>query len=866
MQHKKTHIRILMKMSHFLRVFFWWFGEGKRSLLKYIKQHLHIFLYGLGIRPLRKNIFQPLYGMDEWWERWVSLLVRLGHFAIMGLFASIGIMSFYLFFLVYLLFPFMSLYFIFSPQVIILIYMVLLVIYFLFKDVTKPSLKEQLTHKKPKNILLYANKEIRKIFYNTKLSFAEKIIKVLKTHDAKEFFYRLNFEEYQVFFNHFVLEDTYEEDILKLALKYAWKNDNKNIEIEDIIYALWEMTKSYSVWTSLDITEKQMKSVLLIFHKKQSLRAYQQYWASYSMFQNKHGIDRGLSSPYSKKLNEFTRDIVKNQKARNISPLIGRKKEYEHMIYSIKFPGAALLFIGDSGVGKTRIIEYFAENISIDNVPEDLRDQRLTELDIGRILSGDASNSAQEGGKNLISVLDDATKAKHIILNIDNLSSLAGDNLNALFNLSILSKYIENKKIRIIATSTQEDFDRVLSKHPTYIRQFTKIKLEPLNDVQTKEVLEYHALNFERKYLNIFAQQCFDTIIDISHKHRSDTQNPAKSLFLLEESILAHSKKKLINSEDVKDTLQKSTGIRLTKITPEERCLLQNLEHEIHKTLVGQDYAVNKIADALRRARLDLHDYKGPIAKFLFVGPTGVGKTELAKIVASIHFGSESKMLRLDMSEFQDTQSIKRLIGDMHDSGLLTEPVRNTAHMLILFDELEKAHPNILNLFLQLLDDGHITDGKGRFVDFRNTIIIATSNAGSHILIERLKEKKPFAEIEKEMKEKILIQSFRPEFLNRFNHLIVFEALQKNTVIYIAEKLLEKTRIFFQQKKIYLSFTSDAASKIANDAFNFEMGARPLKNMITDRLESALAKGLISGSFNQDDELVFDGCHLTKKL
>ncbi|MBT4937154.1 ATP-dependent Clp protease ATP-binding subunit [Candidatus Peregrinibacteria bacterium] len=876
MKHQNIIIRWLKNSLHLIKVFPWWFSHGMWGLFRFIKRQTHILFFGLGIRPLRKNLLQPLYGMDKLWERGISILVRFGHFAVLGGFAFIGALALYLFFFAYLLLPFLPVFFLSSPGIILLIYLGLLSIYLGLKEKTKPYLQKQIGKKEPRDILEYANKEIKKLFRNKKLSFNEKIEQVFRSSSGKEFFGRLerniftpslksdsNTNISKILQNLLQCKDS---QILKSALKNAWKQEKKHIKAEDILYSVWFNSKHDTFWESLDLKEKQIEEAFSMFGKKEKHRKYQLHWAAYSMFQNKHGIDKGLTSPYSKKLNEFTRDITRTQKAANITPLIARKKEYEHILNAIKHPGAALLLIGNAGVGKSRIIEYLAENIAIDEVPVSLQDQRISELDVGRILSGDATNASQEGGKNLISVLDDATKAKHIILTIDNLATLTGDNMSALFNLSILSKYIENKKIRIIATSTQEDFNNTLNKNPTYIRQFTKIAIEPLNSKYTKDVLEYHAINLERQHETIISQNCFDTIIDVSLKHTGDISNPAKSLILLEESVIAHAQQDIISSEDIKKTLEKNTGIRLTKIKEDERKILQNLEIEIHKTIVGQDYAVNKIADALRRARLDLHDYEGPIAKFLFVGPTGVGKTELAKTVARIHFGSEEKMLRLDMSEFQDISSIKRLIGDNGNSGLLTEPVRNTAHMLILFDELEKAHPDILNLFLQLLDDGRITDGKGKRIDFRNTIIVATSNAGANILWERLKAGTGFSEIEKEMKEKILIKHFRPEFLNRFNNLIVFEPLQKQNVVFIAEKLLKKTKLLFKKKEIFLDFTNDAAENITEDAFTFEMGARPLKNMIIDRLESGIAKGMLSAEFSKGDRVIFNGRNLKKSL
>ncbi|HPO05772.1 MAG TPA: AAA family ATPase [Candidatus Gracilibacteria bacterium] len=846
----------------FFRVFLilgWWYGRGSSALKTWVKKQVSLLFYGLAIRILFKNLMRPMYGMKKFYERWISFVVRVGHFSVLLSFALIGALMFYSLWLVFLLMPAALIFFAIRGDYLIAGSWGITIVsaYFLWYESTLLPLKQRLSKKRAVNkIFPLTHKDLKKILKESqKLDVNQLLVKLWQSKEGKELAKRLEISPpTQLNLNY------HREKLEKTALKNAYRRNKIKIEIIDFLEAHWELREENDHWWKLvELKENQINKIFDYYEWKKSLKDYQKNWSSYASFQNKYGIDRGMTSSFSKKLNEFSHDVTRSQHASDITPLISRERIYQQILNALKHKGNALLLIGKSGVGKSRMIEHLAENIAADTVPSYLEDMRVVELDMGRILSGDAANSSQEGGKNLIAILDESVKAPHIILTIDNLVQVGGDNFKQMSNLGILSKYLEQKKISLLATSTQEDYDTFLSKNPTYIRHFTPVYLDPLNDNETEKVLAYTAINLERKHQIIITQKCFSSIVDISNKHFGEIANPAQSLLLLEEAVIMHAGKEVLSSEDVKETLARSTGIRITKVGQEEGKVLANLETKIHETMVGQDYAVRKISDALRRARLDLHDYHGPIAKFLFVGPTGVGKTELAKTVARLHFGAENKMLRLDMSEYQDVSAIHRLLGDANTPGLLTEPVRHTPHILILFDELEKAHSGILNLFLQLLDDGRLTDGRGRTVDFRNTVVIATSNAGAMDMWENLKTESDFQTVAKKLRSEILVQYFRPEFLNRFSDLIIFEPLSLEMVSNIAQKMLLRSQKLFAEKDLYLYFTKEAAATIAQDAFTPAMGARPLLNLIKDRLESELAKGMLSGKFQRNDHLLFTG-------
>jgi ATP-dependent Clp protease ATP-binding subunit ClpC len=280
------------------------------------------------------------------------------------------------------------------------------------------------------------------------------------------------------------------------------------------------------------------------------------------------------------------------------------------------------------------------------------------------------------------------------------------------------------------------------------------------------------------------------------------------------------------------------------------------LEDLIHKRIINQEEAVSEISSALRRARADITVRKGPMGGFLFLGPTGVGKTETAKALADVYFGSEKKMIRLDMSEFQSVGDISRLLGNNESDGLLTTPIRENPFSLILLDEIEKAHPNILNLFLQVLDEGTLTDGLGRKVDFRNAIIIATSNAGYQIILEALGQSKPMPEAKQKLLDFLFSQgTYKPEFINRFDAVVIFKSLSKNHLLQIAELLLSKLKKNLSQKDIDFEITMPLKEKIVELGYDPVFGARNMRRVIQDKVENVLASALLSNQIKPGDKV-----------
>ena len=375
-------------------------------------------------------------------------------------------------------------------------------------------------------------------------------------------------------------------------------------------------------------------------------------------------------------------------------------------------------------------------------------------------------------------------------------------------------------------------------------------------------MLEGQALALEKKYKKFVTYPALREIVNNAARYIPGIPFPKKALDLLDEVIVyaAHyTKSSFILPEHVLKIIAEKTQIPVGKVQAEEKKLLLGLEELLHQRIINQNEAVNEISSALRRARADISPRKGPMGTFLFMGPTGVGKTETSKALAGIYFKSESRMIRLDMSEFQTVGDIARLLGSVSSEGLLVTPVRENPFSLLLLDEIEKAHPNILNLFLQVLDEGFVTDGLGRKVDFSNTIIIATSNAGYQVILEAIRLQTEWKTIKQKLLDYIFENSiFRPEFINRFDAVVVFSPLSKENLLDIAELQLQKIKKNLEDKNIEFAITKRLKERIVELGYDPTFGARNMKRVIQDSVENAIAKALLAEEIKRADKIEID--------
>ncbi|HQA96034.1 MAG TPA: ATP-dependent Clp protease ATP-binding subunit, partial [Candidatus Colwellbacteria bacterium] len=516
------------------------------------------------------------------------------------------------------------------------------------------------------------------------------------------------------------------------------------------------------------------------------------------------------------------------------------------------------LLLGLPGVGKETIVGHLAYMITRDKVPLALFDKRLVSLDVSSLVSNADQPELQ---RRINQIFHEIKMAGNIILyipNIHNLSRTSGERQLSAANI-ILPLIIANDFPTIGATSPQE-YREYIEKDSAFMDAFEVIRVEEISEDEAIRFLIYDMLMSEKNNRTMISLGAIKTAVSLSRKYFREKPLPSSASDLLHEAWAwaLENKVKRLTSEMIVKIAEQKTNIPVRKAGKEEAEQLLNIENLIHQRLVDQNEAVSAVGRSLREYRSGLSRKGGPIAAFLFVGPTGVGKTELAKILAEIQFGSEDAMVRVDMSEYQDESSYGRLIGASGGNigGMLTDPVRQKPYSLVLLDEFEKAHPDVLNLFLQIFDDGRLTDAMGRVVDFENTIIIATSNAHSTFIKSSIDEGKTMAMIGDELKRK-LVDYFKPELLNRFSEIVVFKSLSEKDVESIAglqlnslAKSLDKTQ------GISMRFEEAATKEIARLGYDPAFGARPLRETISKHIKSPIAEKILRDEIRRGSEVI----------
>lgn len=562
-----------------------------------------------------------------------------------------------------------------------------------------------------------------------------------------------------------------------------------------------------------------------------------------------------VATPY---LDRFSEDLTWLARAGYLEYCVNREKELKEIFRIIEGGGKGVILIGQPGVGKDTVVNGIAWRMVEEDVPKILQDKRLVRLSIAELISGATASEAQE---RLLRCIYEIERAGNIILVIPNIQDMAGITAGSEESLDlseVLVSGISRGKIISLATAKPRDYTQYI-ENTAIGSAMKKVNIEEMDLNSSIQVLENKANAIEYKNKIYFSYHAIETAVKLSDRYLHEQYLPAKAIDILKEvAVQTKGKKEVITSEDVAGIIAEKTKIPITQVTKEEGEKLLNLEAEIHKRIIGQEEAVKQVSAALRRARAELRSDKRPIANFLFLGPTGVGKTELAKTVAATYFGSEETMIRLDMSEYQEQRSIDRLIGspDGSSTGFLTEAVRKNPFSLLLLDEIEKAHPDILNIFLQVMDDGRLTDNQGRTIDFTNVILIATSNAGTQYIQDSVQQGLSIEEIKNNLLNQELKTYFRPEFLNRFDGIIVFKPLTEEEIVQIAKLMLKKVAKRLEKKGISFKSSEEATRELAKKGFDPLYGARPLRRVIQEEVDNALANFLLSGKIERRDVAV----------
>jgi ATP-dependent Clp protease ATP-binding subunit ClpC len=629
-------------------------------------------------------------------------------------------------------------------------------------------------------------------------------------------------------------------------------------------------------------------------------------------------------------------DLTAKAQEGKLDPVIGRQKEIERVIQILsRRTKNNPALIGDPGVGKTAIVEGLAQRIVAYETPEPLLDKRVLMLDVGSLVAGTMYRGQFE--ERLKKVIEEIKNTQSILF-IDELHMLVGAGAagSSVDAANILKPALSRGELQCIGATTLDEYRKYIESDAALERRFQPIFVDEPTVEETIDILTGVRERYEAHHSLRITDEAIEAAARLSARYIGDRYLPDKAIDLIDEAasrvrmykapqslglketfanLKAIQKEKeeafnaqryedavglreqeeelearldqlrldwslmtdgpQVTAEDVAEVVSMWTGIPLMRIASEETERLLQMENVLHKRIVGQDEAITAIAKSVRRARAGLKDPKRPIGSFIFLGPTGVGKTELAKALAEFMFGTEEALLQLDMSEFMERHTVSRLVGappgyiGYEEAGQLTEAIRRHPYSVVCFDEVEKAHPEAFNMLLQIMEDGHLSDAKGHKVDFRNTIIIMTSNIGAGLISRQTSlgfavshdEAKTQEEAYKDMKEKLLAELkriFRPEFLNRIDGVMVFKALTKEDIKQIVDLELKKVRERLEEQQIDLDVSEAAREYLAQEGYDTHFGARPLKRVIQRLVEDPLSEGLLAGEFQEGDTVLAD--------
>jgi len=720
------------------------------------------------------------------------------------------------------------------------------------------------------------------------------------------------------------------QKVLDQAIEEASQMDSKYISTEHLLLALVqsELGLAKDVVAKLGITPAQIRRQVkrVLNENKNALASVRQ------------GIPAGQEKKKEGKtplVDQLAVDLTSYAEDGKLDPVIGREKEIERVIQILaRRTKNNPALIGEPGVGKTAIVEGLAQRITEGDVPTPLLGKRVLRLDVGSLVAGTMYRGQFE--ERLKRVIDEL-KSSDAILFIDEVHMLvgAGSAGSSVDAANILKPALSRGELQVIGATTLDEYRKNIESDAALERRFQPIIVEEPTTEETLEILRGVRKNYEEHHRLVISDEALQAAVNLSARYITDRFLPDKAIDLIDETAsrvrmyksdtaktskkvmteLRDARKKLsqaveqkqqdeqeslqaevktlekkvekirdewdrdtspvVTPDDIAELVSMWTGVPVMQLAQEESLRLLNMEDELRKHIVGQAEAIQKIAKAVRRGRAGLKDPRRPIGSFMFLGPTGVGKTEVTKALARFLFGSEEALVQLDMSEFMERHSVSRLVGappgyvGYEDAGQLTEAIRRRPYSIVVFDEVEKAHPEAHNMLLQIIEEGQLSDAKGHKVDFRNTIIVMTSNIGADMIkrqgglgfqLER-EEDEDEKFVYEDMRKKLmdaLKKSFRPEFINRMDSVIVFHALTKEHIREIATLELQKVAERLKEREISLAATDAALDKLAKKGYDPDMGARPLRRVIQLEIEDQLSDDLLAGKFKDGDIIWVD--------
>ena len=647
-----------------------------------------------------------------------------------------------------------------------------------------------------------------------------------------------------------IYSQDFEETLLE-SLTIAQKKGHSRIEVNDLFIALSKHSSFLNnILLKHNLKTKDIENLIYWLEKlEERMKEEKKFWSKKNLAK-KRPLGKHWATGYTLTLDQYSIDLSEKMRKEGFYNIVGHEKEIvatERTLSRSKINN--VLLIGEPGSGRRSIVEAIARKSALGESLPEVNYKKVIRLDLVSLLS--QTTDLEEVEVILDNIFSEVVNAGNVILFIDDFHNFVNtDNRLGMIDISgILTPYLSYAAFQIIVVTTFEDFHKNIEQNSSILSLFEKIEVSEIIEEETLILLEETALRLELKYKKFVSYQALRDIITYCSKYLPAAPFPEKAIDLLDEAVthLKQTKDKVLLPEHIAQLVTEKVQIPVGEIEGEEKQVLLNLENLIHQRVINQEKAVDEVSAALRRARSEVSIRKGPMGAFLFLGPTGVGKTETAKALAEVYFGAEERMIRLDMSEFQNVSDIARLLGGPGEEGLLTTKIKQKPFSLVLLDEIEKAHPNILNLFLQVLDEGHLTDGLGRKINFRNSIIIATSNAGYQIILQALSEKTEWLKVKDLLLDHLFKENiFRPEFINRFDALVVFSPLSRENLLSIADLMLNKLKKNLKKKEIDFIISEDLKKKIVELSYNPVFGAREMTRVIQDKIENVLAVALLS--------------------
>ncbi len=654
------------------------------------------------------------------------------------------------------------------------------------------------------------------------------------------------------------------QDTIWEALKIAQRRRHQQIMVGDVLSALAVHDPVFQkILVDANLKKEDIDNLSWWLDSLKRKIEERRRWWDYQNLMKRGTLAKEWTAGYTLTLDKYSVDWTEIAEKEGFPEIIGHEKEIEQVERVLgRREYNNVLLVGEAGVGRKGIVQGLVRKAILGQSLPSVNYKRVVELNLSGLLMQMTNREDLE--TTLDRIFQEANDAGNVILVINEFHNFIGVKSGpGVTDISgVISPYLNLPQFQVVAVCTFAGLHKNIEQNPSILNLFEKVEVSELAERELMMILENLVLSLEQKYKIFVSYPALREIVSLTRRYLPSLPFPKKAVDMLDEAMVYLKKttsEKILLPSHIAQIITEKTQIPVGEMATKEKNILLNLENLIHQRIINQSEAVMEVSTALRRARAEVSVGKGPMGTFLFLGPTGVGKTETAKALAQIYFGSETRMVRLDMSEFQAVKDIERLIGGAGEEGLLTTPVREDPFSLILLDEIEKAHPNVLNLFLQVLDEGMLTDGEGRKVDFKNSIIISTSNAGYQIILEAIRTNAEWSSVKQKLFDYIFEKGiFRPEFINRFDAVVVFKPLNKENLLDIAGLMLKSLKNHLKEKGIDFLITASLKEKIVELSYDPTFGARQMKRVVQDKVENVLASGLLSGGLKRGDMVEID--------